>query len=506
MKNKYSIKYLAGLLLGFGSATVAAQPTVFNYTGTVQTYTVPAGMTAISIEAIGAQGGASGGLGANMYGEFTVTPGQVLNVIVGQEGQLQIGGNFQNSAGGGGGSFVYDASNVLFIAAAGGGGKCPYTSAVPLHADAHGKATPDGGQNSDATSFGGTGGNGGQAGNWSGSDCAGGGTGWLTPGGGGILGGLNAPTWAAGNPYCAGGGGGCGGYGGFGGGGGAGNLYGGGGGGGGYSGGAGGNDPDHGGGGGSYNNGINQVNIGGVNSGNGQVTITPLCAGLTTSVSATTICQGDFVTLSATSTNGGTVTWDSGVIDNVPFQINAAGTSTFIATSDNAMDCEFTVNIIALPTPVFTVSTSDDFGNNDGGVYLTFTDAVFPLAYDWNNDGTGDFDDAQNLTNVGSGTYTVVVQNGNGCTSTASATVISQLGIEANTLSFSAYPNPATDQLVVSCTGAFNYQIMDVSGKLVFSGNGSDKIIVPVSTLASGSYVIMVTSNAKTGTMQFVKK
>src|SRR6188768_3509342 len=121
MIKNYSMKNALALFAGFTAAGALAQPVVFNYTGTIQTYTVPAGMSSISVEAIGAQGGASGGLGASMYGEFTVTPGQVLSIIVGEEGHLQVGGNSQNSAGGGGGSFVYDGS-TLFIAAGGGGG------------------------------------------------------------------------------------------------------------------------------------------------------------------------------------------------------------------------------------------------------------------------------------------------------------------------------------------------------------------------------------------------
>jgi len=37
-----------------------------------------------------------------------------------------------------------------------------------------------------------------------------------------------------------------------------------------------------------------------------------LCTALTTSVSATDVCDGETVTLSASSTLGGTVTWDGG--------------------------------------------------------------------------------------------------------------------------------------------------------------------------------------------------
>ncbi len=344
MEKLYNFKSILTGLSVLITTSIFTQ-TVFNFTGSPQTYTVPAGVNTLTIECLGAQGGAGGGLGAQIQGDVSVTSGDVLTIIVGEEGHLQLGGNFQNSAGGGGGSFVYNATtNTLLMAAGGGGGLCPWLNAVPLHADAAGQAGPDGGDNSDGQSLGGTGGNGGAEGIWSGTPCAGGGAGWLTVGGS-IYGGLNAPTWAGGPGYCGGGGGGCGGVGGYGGGGGGGNLYGGGGGGGGYSGGAGGNDPDHGGGGGSFNSGTNQINNGGVNAGNGMVTITGGCSDdpLTVTVSDYTICGNETVTLNAVSTNGGTISWDNGVVNNVPFTPALTGENFYLATSTNPQDCPYEV-------------------------------------------------------------------------------------------------------------------------------------------------------------------
>jgi hypothetical protein len=250
---------------------------VFNYTGNAQQFVVPNGVFTVTIDASGAQGGGlanlgGGGLGAQIVGDFDVVPGQVLTVIVGQQGLLQVGGQDQNSSGGGGGSFVYDGNN-LFVAAAGGGGRCNYAFADPLHVGAAGSAGDDGGNDGSGVYLGGLDGQGGAAGLWSNVPDAGGGAGWLSDGGG-PYGGLNADGgWAGGPGFCGGGGGGCGGVGGYGGGGGGGNHYGGGGGGGGYSGGAGGTDPTHGGGGGSFNGGDSPFNVGGVNDGNGVVII-----------------------------------------------------------------------------------------------------------------------------------------------------------------------------------------------------------------------------------------
>lgn len=59
----------------------------FNYTGELQTYTVPEGVTQIEVDCFGAKGytaGLEGGLGGRVKCNLSVTPGQELKVWVGQ--------------------------------------------------------------------------------------------------------------------------------------------------------------------------------------------------------------------------------------------------------------------------------------------------------------------------------------------------------------------------------------------------------------------------------------
>src|SRR6202034_4540811 len=89
------------------------------------TWTVPAGVTSITIAAAGAQGGSAyegGGSGAELTATFTVTPLETLDVLVGGLGQNGV--IYSVGAGGGGGSFVYTSPDQagLLIAAGGGGG------------------------------------------------------------------------------------------------------------------------------------------------------------------------------------------------------------------------------------------------------------------------------------------------------------------------------------------------------------------------------------------------
>ncbi|MBK7968213.1 MAG: hypothetical protein IPK08_04395 [Bacteroidetes bacterium] len=65
MKNNYKKQtvaltrwlFLALILIGFNVINTKGQVTTYNYTGTIVTYTVPGGVTSISIDARGAEGG-----------------------------------------------------------------------------------------------------------------------------------------------------------------------------------------------------------------------------------------------------------------------------------------------------------------------------------------------------------------------------------------------------------------------------------------------------------------
>lgn len=130
-----------------GSTPAVARATVFSYTGGEQSYTVPAGVSSLSITATGAPGGGplSGGLAAGraavVSGIVTVAPGQVVYVEVGGSGGFPAGGfngggdsptlNGLSVYGGGGASDVrtlpmsagvISLNSRLIVAAGGGGG------------------------------------------------------------------------------------------------------------------------------------------------------------------------------------------------------------------------------------------------------------------------------------------------------------------------------------------------------------------------------------------------
>jgi hypothetical protein len=251
----------------------------FDYTGAIEIFEIPDCVTTVTIEVFGAQGGGSanttGGLGARMKGDFALSPGTILHVLVGQQGIDGINNTTQGGGTGGGGSFVVQDGTTPLLIAGGGGGGTEY-----LNPKDGGPGQIDmGGQAGDGSYAGtaGTDGDGGTACLTGGYHGGTGGAGFSGDGNGDSVATSNGTPNLAPKSFLNGGAGGVGGSlgrdGGFGGGGSSGFT---GGGGGGYSGGGAGGYSTNtrgGGGGGSYNVGDNQDNAPGVRSGNGQVII-----------------------------------------------------------------------------------------------------------------------------------------------------------------------------------------------------------------------------------------
>jgi hypothetical protein len=267
----------------------------FNTTDGIQLWAVPVNGI-YRIECWGAQGGRNlsygdaAGFGARMRGDFTLTKGEIIRILVGQAG-LNTNTTCGSSSGGGGTFVVKSTGNTVqdILVIAGGGGGVGTTAGV--RAGISGTTNNSGTLSNGSNVAGGTSGNGGARppgtpcgfqytsgsgggfftngagpGGEVGSTDTGGGFGFLNGG----LGGNNSPPGGFGGNAEGGFGGGGRGYYGAGAGGG-------------YGGGGGGQGTScscaawrGGGGGGSFNNGTDQSNTSGVRSGSGQVIITLL--------------------------------------------------------------------------------------------------------------------------------------------------------------------------------------------------------------------------------------
>ena len=224
MKKIYSVLILGCLIFLTGGA-FAQTITQFNYTGSVQTYTVPACVTSVYIDAQGAPGGMGGylnypeyaGNGGRVQAVMTVTPGQVLFVYVGGTGASKFGnttvgvvaggfngggsGYYYYCGGGGGASDIRTGGSALAnrVIVAGGGGGAAYNCSSSEMGGAGGGTTGGNGYycGSYSSCYGGSGG----------TQTAGGtvGTCYSQPSGAGTLGQGGSATA---NYYSGGGGGG----------------------------------------------------------------------------------------------------------------------------------------------------------------------------------------------------------------------------------------------------------------------------------------------------------
>lgn len=539
----------------------------FNYTGTIDSWVVPIGVTNVTIEARGAEGSTStsssvaAGLGAIMIGDFTVTPGSTISILVGENHTAA------DANGGGGGTFVVDALNNPLVIAGGGGG----SGASVDSPDKHGQVGTIGGTGAGGGGAGGTAGSGGSIGA---SFASGAGGGLLTDG---------ADGWTAnsgGSAFVNGGAGANVGFGigGFGGGGnGSGNVVGGGGGG--YSGGGGASNSlggGVGGGGGSFNGGTNQVNAGGVNVGNGMVIITYGNGGSVTTTLASGIGSGGtfpvgisteeylvvnslgdsascsftvtvvddtapVVTCPANVTScdsivngiaptssdncpGETVTYTmtgattgSGANDASGSNFNVGVTTVwYIATDASGNQDSSSFDVTVLPLPTVTLGT---FANDTICSYAMPVALPIGTPSSGTYSGTGvsgtDFDPA--ISGVGSHVVTYsYTDTVTGCSNSSSTTIVVDacLGISENDgiNGLSIYPNPSDGMYTVEFSNEslemVDFKIVDVNGKLVQTATSNDKQInqhLDIRNHSNGVYILKVNAGSKSGVYRLTK-
>ncbi|MDP3556580.1 MAG: glycine-rich protein [Bacteroidota bacterium] len=327
----------------------ACSTQTFNFTGVMQTYTVPVGVTSLTITAMGAQGanqtpGGTGGLGGSAQGVLSVSAGQVLNIFVGGQNGYNggaLGGVNGNTvfsapstgtAGNGGGATDIRIGGVALanrVFVAGGGGGAAHNGVWPSCQTAG--PAGNGGSGGGLTGGNGSGGSstacnctgGGGNGGFGGTQSAGGAT--STYNSGGCL-----QTWGPGNAGTLGiggagssvfhnGSGGCGGGGG--------GYYGGG-------SGANGSDTTPGGGGGGGSSFVgtatNTILTAGTNTGNGKVIIT------SPSVATNTLTQ------------------IAGLASGSTFSIGTNVQTFSVTDGANSNTCSFSVTVIDAITPTIT--------------------------------------------------------------------------------------------------------------------------------------------------------
>ncbi len=409
MKRIYLLKLITLLALIIGCNNSVFAQTTFSYTGAVQYYTVPSGASNLTVDILGAKGGdawsgyGTGGGGARVQCIMAVTPGQVLNIYVGDAGvtatgaYLVLAGGWNgggNSGGidypgsGGGASDIRIGGTALSnrVVVAGGGGGGGYSCAGGGNGGAGGGLIGGSGfycGSSTTTLYCPTGG----------TQTAGGANG--TGMGGSASFGIGSNATAS--SYSGGGGGG-------------------------YYGGGAGNSGGSGAGGSSY---TDPIIVSGVShtqgyntSGAGSVVITPHLPAIG---GITSICVGSTTTLTDAVT-GGTWTSSSTSVATVGLSTGVvtgmyAGTSIVTYTA-GGLSVTTIVNVSAVPAPL-TGTTSTCVGGT-----ITLSDATTGGTWSSSNPSVAGIGITTGVVTVGSsGSATITYALGSGCSVTKVITI-----------------------------------------------------------------------------------
>jgi uncharacterized repeat protein (TIGR01451 family) len=143
-------------------------------------------------------------------------------------------------------------------------------------------------------------------------------------------------------------------------------------------------------------------------------------------------------------------------------------------------------NIIIGPPLFCTIAVTNVscFGSNDGSVTITCTGGTPPYSYQWGGNQNGSW------TNLGPGTYTVLVTDAAGCSSWNTFTIVQPIPFQcAATVSSSINCNNPQANLLLTCSGGggpFSYLW---SGPNLFNSTFANPIITE-----PGTYSVTVTS------------
>ena len=161
----------------------------------------------------------------------------------------------------------------------------------------------------------------------------------------------------------------------------------------------------------------------------------------------------------------------------------AAGSYSLMAT--DASGCSASANFtVSQPTAlaasiVGTMNVSCNGGNN-GSIDLAVTGGIAPYTYSWSNSAT-----AQDLSNIGAGTYNVTITDGNGCTTGQTATIT-----QPNVLSVNGIVSNATS----GNNGSIDITATGGTAPYVYSWS-NNTTAEDLTGLAPGSYTVTVTDS-----------
>lgn len=216
------------------------------------------------------------------------------------------------------------------------------------------------------------------------------------------------------------------------------------------------------------------------------------------------ICAGESATLSAAGANS--FVWDNGVIDGLSFSPTV--TTTYFVTGTDGNGCEASDDVTITVNDLPAVSLNN-LGTTcvDHGAFILNQGTPSGGTYSGNGVTSPNF----NPSIAGAGTHiiTYTYSDGNGCENSADNTIIVDpcLSIDDVTSEeFKVYPNPTSSTFAIELNGTFDYTVTDEKGKIILSGNGTNKVVSDLGLFSDGVYFVSVRSDKLSKIVRIVKQ
>ncbi|MCB9197659.1 MAG: T9SS type A sorting domain-containing protein [Flavobacteriales bacterium] len=220
------------------------------------------------------------------------------------------------------------------------------------------------------------------------------------------------------------------------------------------------------------------------------------------SASTDVLCFGGSTGTATLTSSGGTGVLTESWGGEDPAALSM-GTYTYTVTDDNGCVATGSVSISEPTELTLNITGNDEINGNDGSVDLTVSGGTSPYDYIWNNSEI-----TEDLSGLTAGTYSVNVTDDNGCNSSTSITINSQVSIfELNGISVNVYPNPSNGLIYVQLNELIEgeIEVYDALGKMVMNQPLlSLNTSIDLSTQEGGLYLIKIRSGESVKVMNVV--
>ena len=197
--------------------------------------------------------------------------------------------------------------------------------------------------------------------------------------------------------------------------------------------------------------------------------------------------------------------WSNGIQTNSNIATNLSAGSYTCVVKDTLSGLEITISSeINSPEALSFTSSVSDGVNSSYNINLTVQGGVKPYSYIWSNGNTSD-----NVTVSNPGTYDVIIIDSNGCSIKSQIevqnTISSSKDLQSNI--FKIAPNPSSDFVVLRNVDAAyvgqQFNIVNITGQIVYKGTIENELRIDVSSLDSGLYLMNTVLEGKLQSIKF---